>query len=579
MGEKITPRNRTARAAGVVGNPANTRLDSSVANCFPGLEVDVRNLDNRFFPGLLFQVVTAPLAPVEEAPPDQQGVRLLYLDFQRDPMLPENSTEPWVQELLALYNGDTGIRLSQGRWYLEWIEQSGRRISLYDDSGKAYDGELVWRILRGIEPDRPVTISLVRRDADPGAPPPTVQLTGYRRPYAGERGVIDSVYEPGELTQSLCNPWSHDFRDCACYYWAANHPDVVMGEARGATLPDGEPRDPTAATVYLDWLRRDRGPAGAAAAPNTRAAARPYQMDHYEINHRWEELAFVLEGREIDKVYTPRHEAPAPPYADAREMIEDLESRLAPMEMTLAIEYLYALFSLRAPEEAPADRWPTLRDDVTMSRQFFTLLAVGEMTHMRWANRLLWELDRAGFYPKGRHYRPVVRPAPQAGFGTGRGHVPRLQRLTYEALDEYARVERPGGAIDTAYARCVATLERPGYPRHLYELAVHIDTDGMHHYERVREVHKVLAAYRDAEPPYPYLRDVRLGTEEETREALALYELLRAALERAYAREAAGDPHAAQADIDEARRLMDRLREEAERVAANGIGIPFWRPS
>ena len=48
----IKPRNRTARAAGVVGNPASARLDAAVGNCFPGLELDVRNLDGRFFPGL-----------------------------------------------------------------------------------------------------------------------------------------------------------------------------------------------------------------------------------------------------------------------------------------------------------------------------------------------------------------------------------------------------------------------------------------------------------------------------------------------------------------------------------------------
>jgi len=34
------------------GNPASTRLESGIGNCFPGLECDLRNLERRFFPFL-----------------------------------------------------------------------------------------------------------------------------------------------------------------------------------------------------------------------------------------------------------------------------------------------------------------------------------------------------------------------------------------------------------------------------------------------------------------------------------------------------------------------------------------------
>ena len=47
---KIFPRNLTARADYLVrGNPSNTRLESGVDNCYPGLEFDQRNLDKAFF--------------------------------------------------------------------------------------------------------------------------------------------------------------------------------------------------------------------------------------------------------------------------------------------------------------------------------------------------------------------------------------------------------------------------------------------------------------------------------------------------------------------------------------------------
>src|SRR3712207_3595933 len=53
---KIFPRNLTARADYVVpGNPANTRPESGVDNCYPGLEFDQRNLDEAFLPGLVFE--------------------------------------------------------------------------------------------------------------------------------------------------------------------------------------------------------------------------------------------------------------------------------------------------------------------------------------------------------------------------------------------------------------------------------------------------------------------------------------------------------------------------------------------
>ena len=65
------------------------------------------------------------------------------------------------------------------------------------------------------------------------ASPPSVTLKGWRRDFTDKTtGVFSAAYVAGELTQSLCSPWQHDFRDCACHYWASNHPDVVLAEDR-----------------------------------------------------------------------------------------------------------------------------------------------------------------------------------------------------------------------------------------------------------------------------------------------------------------------------------------------------------
>jgi hypothetical protein len=578
---KVFPRNLTARAARLVaGNPASTRLESGVANCFPGLEFDVRMLDTRFFPGLLFRIVTAPLRAEPGTAPDQQGFRLLYLDYLQDPMLPMTSEEPWVQTLLAAYLGTVGSTvLATGRWYLDAIEQGGKRIEMHDAQSGFWDGERVWFFVRAIAPDAPLTITLVRRDAGSTSVAPVV-LTGFRRPYVNAAGVIDAAYRPGELTETMCNPWQHDFRDCGCHYWAANHPDVVFAEVDAVkALPGGDSSNPQRANTLLDWIRDDHSRAGAASAENNVFANRPYEIDHFEINRHWERLRFVLEGREIDGAYTREAEAPAAKYDSAEEMINELEHVLAPMELTLCLEYLYALLSVRSPDETPTDRWPTMRNDVTFIRRFVTLVAVGEMTHLRWANQLLWELHRFGFFPQGRAYQPIIETARQVP-SSRKGWRPRmLAPLTSKTIERFIVGERPSGPIDNAYARCVATLEQPIYPRHLYELAVRIDSDGMDHYGKFGDVARVIATYRGAAPPDPYLRMVQPGTPEQASEALDEFAAIKRALHAAYLAEGVQDAPSAQASIAAARGAMERLLAAGERLAVRGIGIPFWQES
>src|SRR5262249_11716498 len=45
-------------------------------------------------------------------------------------------------------------------------------------------------------------------------------LSGKRARYLDDHGALAQMFLPGELTQSLCSPWTHDFRDCGCFYWA-----------------------------------------------------------------------------------------------------------------------------------------------------------------------------------------------------------------------------------------------------------------------------------------------------------------------------------------------------------------------
>jgi hypothetical protein len=92
-----------------------------------------------------------------------------------------------------------------------------------DDNGQTQpmDGLFVWRLVRSLEPG-PLRMGLGRRDAKASEG----VIEGWRRQFVDpDTGVLNGAFQPGELMQSLCSPWQHDFRDCACHYWAANHPD------------------------------------------------------------------------------------------------------------------------------------------------------------------------------------------------------------------------------------------------------------------------------------------------------------------------------------------------------------------
>jgi hypothetical protein len=59
--------------------------------------------------------------------------------------------------------------------------------------------------------------------------------------------IAEDMLAPGDLTQSLCAPWQNDYRECACFYWAANRPDYVNVEPRA----DG-------ASAGNNWMQKDR---------------------------------------------------------------------------------------------------------------------------------------------------------------------------------------------------------------------------------------------------------------------------------------------------------------------------------
>ena len=558
MNEKIFPRNLTARAAiKIAGNPVTTRLESGVGNCFPGLEFDHRNLDRRFFPGLVFNFGVIP--PVLEKVDDQ------------DPALADTSQEGSAAFSDAVARALN--RLRTGEWRLSSIAQGGRSLDLQAMAAvppsDQPDSALFWRMVRSLTADQ-VTIVLTQLPAAPTSAlpppartlPPTVTLTHFRRRFIDpDTGVLSAAYLPGELTQSLCSPWMHDFRDCACNYWASNHPDIALGADDALAANGPADSNPELATRPLDWLRADReGRAAATASPGTNDALR---LRHYQINSEWKSLAFVIDGRENAGVYVPGFEAAAEPFANPDELATELV-RLCGLEQVLMLEYLYAYYSLQKPEALDGQR----RSDLVFVRHEVLGVTVSEMRHLRWANQLLWTLAQRGLvHPRGPALQPGVKVPGRDG---ERNRA--LRSLTTDVLNDFVAVERPSGTLDGAYARVVATL-RSGYPESMLQLARQIVADGIDHYNRFREVAVVLRSWEPARGPVAaWLRPIKLGTEAEASAGLTLYRDVLAALASAYRN---GDMEDAGA-ILEARQKMMVLDTEAERLAENGIGIPFF---
>lgn len=579
----------------ILGNPVSTLMDSGVGNCFPGLEFDLRQLDVRFFPGLVFE-----FPGVTPAGPDgTQGAKLLYADPGGDPIIADAvSTEgpEWVTALKRQFAGPEGSALGGGTWYLHFVEQDGKRIMMYDYSLYQnaaslipYEGETVWWIIRLIEPEKPLTIALSQRGADGSPTGQPVVLTGRRRMFLNEEGMIDPVYHPGELTSSMCSPWTHDFRDCACHYWASNHPDVVLGEVEDPQQMENrtDKDDSAQAVTFIDWMRRRHLPLKDVSAQTTIEKARPDRYDPYEINLHWEQLDFVLQGQEMNETPSPLLKITMNPYETVKELIDDLENQLSGMELTLALEYLYAYFSLREPDEVTPEQaasWPGLAEDLRAARQLILSVALSEMTHLRWVNQVLWLVYKT--YPGHGTYTPALTPSETIEEQDPKDQTMEVTRkralrpATQDVLQSFVDVERPGGHLDTEYVRLVGILRANAehFPEGLFQLAVRIDSDGMQHYQKFRDVKRFLEPYAAHEELY--LRPLKLakaGQSKEVDAALDQIKIAIAALHDAYSIEAKlGDMPKANAKIKEAREAMHSLDEMATALARQNVGVPMF---
>jgi hypothetical protein len=280
MSNRIEAKNLSAqlryRAA---GNPPSTLPDTAISNAFPGLEMDFRNIWKLILEGIeLHESSNLVVAVDQSAPEDVQkladGYRLMHIE----------DIEVTVPVMGPEYVGGPNVSLpdttfGDKRMPLEWSNALAEVVHKF--SGKAV--KCTFESLE--EPKKTLSVSL------------KVRHFFEEENVAGEKFrlavIAKDIAPPGALTQSLCSPWQNDYRECACFYWAATRPDYVNVEAR----PDGT-------SSGNNWMQKDR----TQETPNLYIVddwMDPSLVNYADLFRHWEQsLRFIIGGKD-EETQTP----------------------------------------------------------------------------------------------------------------------------------------------------------------------------------------------------------------------------------------------------------------------------------
>jgi hypothetical protein len=277
MTEPIKARNLTAQLQYPgKGNPPTTHPHSAIFNAFPGLEMDFRNVWRRILKGLqLHEASNLVVAVDEDADPRLRmlasGWRLMFIE---DTKVMATVKGPLIAGGPTVDLPDTTFQ--ETIMPLEWSNALAQ--VLHEHAGRRVHCKFQ-NVLDMTQPMAEFDIELRPFFA-------TSKLNGE---FIKQPVISRELAPPGELTQSLCSPWQSDYRECACFYWAANRPDYVNVEAG----PDG-------ASTGNNWMQRDRTP----ETPKVYLPddwMDPDLVNYLDLYRHWEKsLRFVIGGKDED---------------------------------------------------------------------------------------------------------------------------------------------------------------------------------------------------------------------------------------------------------------------------------------
>eukprot|EP00456_Euglypha_rotunda_P023295 TRINITY_DN193_c2_g1_i2.p1 TRINITY_DN193_c2_g1~~TRINITY_DN193_c2_g1_i2.p1 ORF type:complete len:731 (-),score=140.72 TRINITY_DN193_c2_g1_i2:20009-22201(-) len=268
MPTALTPNNLTAqlhhRGA---GNPYSVLPRTAISNCFPGLEFDFRNLWRRAFVGIVLLENNNYVIGAEDAKYKHLvGCRLVRVDGKSTTVATEGPVFP---------GGSTGtLATTSNPNAASFMEWSNLLAAVLQKTGQSVECEFT---------AKPSATEVIWSDKLP-----TVKVKlKVRALFEGKSAAIAAdVLQPGELTQGLCAPWQNDYRECACYYWAASRPDYVNVEPGPDGLSHGD-----------QWTSKKRT---GNYIPDDRTDSRLVTYD--DLFRDWQkELRFIIRGRDAEQ--------------------------------------------------------------------------------------------------------------------------------------------------------------------------------------------------------------------------------------------------------------------------------------
>ncbi|MFJ6676120.1 hypothetical protein ACIQMJ_33895 [Actinosynnema sp. NPDC091369] len=238
--DRIDPMNLTAQLHyNAAGNPPSTLPESAISNAYPGLEFDIRNIWRRLLVGVELHESDNYVVGADAEHERLVGRRLLTVADHDvigglvGPTRPGAGSGP-----LTTPTNPDGVTM------LEWSN------SLADVLARHVGQPVPCLFTSGPAPN---PVGKPARLPDPGFEVVELEV----RPLfatSAETGdplavIAEEMAGPGDLTRGLCSPWQNDYRECACYYWAASRPDYVNVEDTAAGTTTGN-----------HWFAKDREP-------------------------------------------------------------------------------------------------------------------------------------------------------------------------------------------------------------------------------------------------------------------------------------------------------------------------------
>jgi hypothetical protein len=256
-----------------LGNPFAVLPRTAISNCFPGLEMDFRNLWRRSFKDLTLLENNNYVHEGKGKLKKLAGHRLVGLFYNKTyhpiSVLTSGPTFP--------DSGNSTLITTPNPNAVSFMEWSNNLVEVLQLQGQTITGYFT-------KEKSPIEVVFTAEQLEEGQKDIIErELTVNAIFNKNSAEFTDQIVEPGEFTQGLCAPWQNDYRECACYYWAASRPDYVNIEPGKDGLSTGD-----------NWMTKERS---GEYIPDDRKDERFINYD--DLFKNWEgELSFIVKGKD-----------------------------------------------------------------------------------------------------------------------------------------------------------------------------------------------------------------------------------------------------------------------------------------